>query len=158
MSKVRILSRNPLKSGQCFQLETPQFYYLWKPLVSQSRNPLKSGQCFQLGNCIRIGVGIIIVAIPSNRVNVSNGRAETEEEMIIKSKVAIPSNRVNVSNSPFIFHPLRPGRKGRNPLKSGQCFQQRTRATAPSSWGWTVAIPSNRVNVSNLGENQPCLP
>ena len=64
------LSRNPLKSGQCFlQLQKKQ----GGNKDEDGRNPLKSGQCFLRGlNSYRIAVHEAqVVAIPSNRVNVS---------------------------------------------------------------------------------------
>ena len=88
-------------------------------------------------------------------------------------RVAIPSNRVNVSysfplarlfclnegvsQSPQIgsmFLTLKKGKEegskmkiGRNPLKSGQCFLLCI-CLLKTNWSWSVAIPSNRVNVS----------
>ena len=70
-----------------------------------SRNPLKSGQCF--------------LHVKKKAVN----------KMAGFEKVAIPSNRVNVS---YLFCWLVYGqpnnKRGRNPLKSGQCF-------LPTKWG-----------------------
>ena len=64
----------------------------------QRRNPLKSGQCFLLENFYEDGgYSYAIVAIPSNRVNVSYFNS-------------------NDNNSLVSFAP------SRNPLKSGQCF------------------------------------
>ena len=62
-----------------------------------------------------------MVAIPSNRVNVSYDFLKFKQNHSISKQVAIPSNRVNVSYSTL---PLNIDNKlpGRNPLKSGQCF------------------------------------
>ena len=65
---AKTLRRNPLKSGQCF-LRLGLFV---AGMASQiSRNPLKSGQCFLLKNQMTTINKAFIVAIPSNRVNVS---------------------------------------------------------------------------------------
>ena len=66
-----------------------------------SRNPLKSGQCF----------------LPVW------GKSKKSTDLIL---VAIPSNRVNVSYTPQIVQVLGHIDGGRNPLKSGQCFLHRT--------------------------------
>ena len=63
------LSRNPLKSGQCFLLRRVAIVESFK---EAGRNPLKSGQCFlHFCHFLLIYPEDIIVAIPSNRVNVS---------------------------------------------------------------------------------------
>ena len=62
-----------------------------------------------------------IVAIPSNRVNVSYElkNIKINEDGVF---VAIPSNRVNVSYAILKMLKMKPKTPGRNPLKSGQCF------------------------------------
>ena len=62
------------------------------------RNPLKSGQCFLPRMREGMAYKGSMVAIPSNRVNVSyrNGLM-LHFHALPKRKVAIPSNRVNVS-------------------------------------------------------------
>ena len=65
--------------------------------------------------------------------------------------VAIPSNRVNVSYYKMevkkwsVFWVF-----GRNPLKSGQCFLPIELEKDITILDFSVAIPSNRVNVSYL--------
>ena len=67
--------------------------------VQRGRNPLKSGQCFLHKNAAiekRTVLSGHVVAIPSNRVNVSYIEVcyfRAEDGLY----VAIPSNRVNVS-------------------------------------------------------------
>ena len=114
-------SRNPLKSGQCFLHEyivepQPKFRGIYVAIPSnrvnvsykgrngertcrkkrKSRNPLKSGQCFLQRKEGKMQTKCAIVAIPSNRVNVSYIWLKTKktEDLILC----------------------------RNPLKSGQCF------------------------------------
>ena len=117
--------------------------------------------------------GRSVVAIPSNRVNVSY-IAIFEYRTKDNYTVAIPSNRVNVSYQKKTIQPKAPGRGlmsqspqigsmfltnkikkyktlllSRNPLKSGQCFLQLLyRIKEGDCNGENVAIPSNRVNVS----------
>ena len=112
--------RNPLKSGQCF-LQIEKEVKGKKVLIEMSQSP-------QIGSMFLTSIppyakphGIILVAIPSNRVNVS---------YFIKL---------------YYEHVL--NRLGRNPLKSGQCFLQKVIYDEVRS-GMLVAIPSNRVNVS----------
>ena len=66
---------------------------------------------------------MMLVAIPSNRVNVSYGDNVYLIPRHNNKKVAIPSNRVNVSYG-GTFPVCLCVFKGvcRNPLKSGQCF------------------------------------
>ena len=75
-------------------------YYYW----DGGRNPLKSGQCFLLRKTKK-GEGFlaILVAIPSNRVNVSY---KIKEKLSSIGKVSF----------------------SRNPLKSGQCFLHLTKS------------------------------
>ena len=106
------LGRNPLKSGQGFNISarSPEFLYLvaiplnrvkvsillkrgWKLLIS--RNPLKSGQGFN--------------RFPDQSIEKFCGR------------VAIPLNRVKVSIEANGFKNVG-GDNCRNPLKSGQGF------------------------------------
>ena len=97
-----MLSRNPLKSGQCFL----QVCLPWSTLplnIDNSRNPLKSGQCFlRIKNVTKSQYRERDVAIPSNRVNVSYRKTENALEAA-RGQVAIPSNRVNVSYSTHLF-------------------------------------------------------
>ena len=141
----------------------------------------------------------MVVAIPSNRVNVSyktkfsasrisllpsesqspqigsmflTHAAEAEGGELVY--VAIPSNRVNVSYLLTLRRHLIGAERGRNPLKSGQCFLRFVIVFWLLSWivcrnplksgqcflhkkafcyfeNWIwVAIPSNRVNVSYI--------
>ena len=67
-----------------------------------SRNPLKSGQCFLLFTEFKANLALIEaqVAIPSNRVNVSYiSYVRFYTLSLERDYVAIPSNRVNVSYS-----------------------------------------------------------
>ena len=69
-----------------------------REMILVSRNPLKSGQCFLLEPVQgRHEPSLAAVAIPSNRVNVSylEQAKKTGTPQIVQ--VAIPSNRVNVS-------------------------------------------------------------
>ena len=109
----RDIGRNPLKSGQRFNLLIKIEIIIF---LLASRNPLKSGQRFNATLTI-ISITLNIVVIPLNRVNVS-----TFKLTLVKGKngVVIPLNRVNVS-TPNGEIKVEWG-KGRNPLKSGQRF------------------------------------
>ena len=86
-----------------------------------------------------------MVAIPSNRVNVSYLLSRFALERTYY--VAIPSNRVNVSYKDIGKVRFKPNRC-RNPLKSGQCFLRVYNYMGITQLFDEVAIPSNRVNVS----------
>ena len=129
---IKVASRNPLKSGQCFLLINIMRRGFKNYEDFLGRNPLKSGQCFlpcpKCGSeCSRIykksqspQIGsmfltqmcfilyllqtvTILVAIPSNRVNVSYLFWEKGGDKMKLWSVAIPSNRVNVSYSTHLF-------------------------------------------------------
>ena len=114
-----------------------------------------------------------MVAIPSNRVNVSYQTLLNWMDAPLKSQspqigsmfptpkefLDCPFKRFK-SQSPQIgsMFPTPKGRwvtsynsKGRNPLKSGQCFLQFGYIGHPDMVVEWVAIPSNRVNVSYAG-------
>ena len=65
--ELSIASRNPLKSGQGFNLEIP---FLNASTIS-CRNPLKSGQGFNISSQLANNFSILQVVIPLNRVKVS---------------------------------------------------------------------------------------
>ena len=90
---MRRIGRNPLKSGQCFLLRSGKVYEVWV----ESQSP-QIGSMFLTKREEKMAELKLIVAIPSNRVNVSylkKGRKETK--FCGDLPVAIPSNRVNVS-------------------------------------------------------------
>jgi len=88
------------------------------------RNPLESGQCFSLRKREK-GSFSKVVAIPSNRVNVSH----------LLSSLQFPYTSFCLC---------------RNPLESGQCFSlKKSRIKPRNALKLFVAIPSNRVNVSH---------
>ena len=68
--------------------------------IEDSRNPLESGQCFSLlpFTITPRKEEAMLVAIPSNRVNVSHTARTEQQARRQRSTVAIPSNRVNVSH------------------------------------------------------------
>ncbi len=145
---IVIKGRNPLKSGQCFLplknnewerkatsklSQSPQVGSMFPTKTSTSyrrwalrftcRNPLKSGQCFLPRCSMKITIEEEKVAIPSSRVNVSYSETLNFTIGTFQPSVAIPSSRVNVSylqavTARMLARPFR----GRNPLKSGQCF------------------------------------
>ena len=88
-----------------------------------------------------------LVAIPSNRVNVSYSLANTKrrKNIIQSQSPQIGSMFLTMEYS----QNSRPIWLCRNPLKSGQCFlQDFWRVDYDKVTGEIVAIPSNRVNVS----------
>ena len=119
-----------------------------------------------------------MVAIPSNRVNVSYRRTVSLSWATLPSRNPLKSGQCFL-RKPQVFNPrkgkwqrrnpLKSGQcfllnsiidyakelQSRNPLKSGQCFLPRP-ATRPGRWAYHrhVAIPSNRVNVSYLKESK----
>ena len=137
--------RNPLKSGQCFlhnqKGKHPNLF------ICRCRNPLKSGQCFLLILACNYPEIDAVVAIPSNRVNVSYMERRSESDWVANS-VAIPSNRVNVSYKGRRGEmPLLPRRRSQSP-QIGSMFPTYKRRYILSLLSRCVAIPSNRVNVS----------
>ena len=93
---------------------------LW---LKVSRNPLKSGQCFsQLQTFLKMAAIPKRVAIPSNRVNVSHVEEDEDKVEDEDEEVAIPSNRVNVSHIRMVYYNSMTKGLSRNPLESGQCF------------------------------------
>ena len=102
-------------------------------IIDKSQSPQIGSMFLTTGECWQ-SFRFRLVAIPSNRVNVSYLSFSQIGYILKIHKVAIPSNRVNVSY-------LRQGKGkeerkmlvGRNPLKSGQCFLQRLLARFYSS-------------------------
>ncbi len=113
-AKHKTRSRNPLKSGRCFNAER---------IVSLTynfcrRNPLKSGRCFNLrkstkpkshsfsrnplksGRCFNESASKVIKQYVDGRNPLKSGRCfnkENEENLFSYKYVAIPLNRVGVS-------------------------------------------------------------
>ena len=114
-----------------------------------SRNPLKSGQCFlPIFLChLQSMSHKFHVAIPSNRVNVSYMMTPGWNALGILMSQSPQIGSMFPTFSPRSFWP------GlfyvcRNPLKSGQCFLHEDLQEGDLILGLSVAIPSNRVNVS----------
>ena len=92
--------RNPLKSGQCFLRSVAKLEVSY--LYQGSRNPLKSGQCFLQDARVALEEFLenmsqspqIGSMFPTNGIKTQGGR----KSLI----VAIPSNRVNVSYYVFL--------------------------------------------------------
>ena len=170
--EIFLLSRNPLKSGQCF---LHSLYSKPANRLVQSRNPLKSGQCF-LRKDKRVWKLLDIAVSQSPQIG-SMFLTESfikVKTCITKSQVAIPSNRVNVS---YLLTGTRKRQRSFFGSQSPQigsmfltldtlgvlthiavgsqspqigsmfltCFSWMPRTRIIAKW---VAIPSNRVNVS----------
>ena len=123
---LTLLSRNPLKSGQCFLPRTGEESDVSVTFGSR-RNPLKSGQCF-LHHSERDGQERNRkkeVAIPSNRVNVSY---KSYDAVWLKRKKSSESQSPQIGSMFLTRKKIKEllGSLGsRNPLKSGQCFLRR---------------------------------
>ena len=143
-----------------------------------SRNPLKSGQCFlPYYLFLKVLSSADLVAIPSNRVNVSYAipvpsicrdcdmesqspqigsmfptkKIKSFEEGITEGVVAIPSNRVNVSYKTPCDERVGACRDASQSPQIGSMFPTSPRLhESRRPKGLPVAIPSNRVNVSYL--------
>ena len=154
---MMVQGRNPLESGQCFLPKN--CFKECLPMQNPCRNPLKSGQCFLL-KINEDGVFCYYVAIPSNRVNVSYAEHRFTTSTQKTFGVAIPSNRVNVSYGKSVggspWFKWRP--RGRNPLKSGQCFlpdqeASKNEASQNTSWSQSPQIGSMFPTWGGLNEN-----
>ena len=116
------MCRNPLKSGQCF-LQSKEYKKGKLPKKLRSQSP-QIGSMFltEQKECGIWHRDKILVAIPSNRVNVSYIVKELERFCIFR-----PGSQSPQIGSMFLTEPeslLGSLKliKGRNPLKSGQCF------------------------------------
>ena len=87
--------RNPLKSGQCFLLLWKEWGAKITTLVAIPSNRVNVS--YSWATIHVIGKISLIVAIPSNRVNVSYKFGIDDNIIAVPYRVAIPSNRVNVS-------------------------------------------------------------
>ena len=97
-----------------------------------SRNPLKSGQGFNSSGKSSRRSWCFIVVIPLNRVKVSTGVCSDFPKR--ENLVVIPLNRVKVSTEEVEYGD-NPAQPRRNPLKSGQGFNQiQAKLTKILSW------------------------
>ena len=196
-------SRNPLKSGQCFlhkggevmqivcawcKSQSPQIgsmFLTWFKHEKEEKALKRMSQSPQIGSMFLTKTYFILkvlkikdylVAIPSNRVNVSyflkgfrynqfynwcrnplkSGQCFLQAFLLHKKRRCRKWKRRNPLKSGQCFLPygqwplwrrLRHERR-RNPLKSGQCFLQKKEIKEKIKKLVDVAIPSNRVNVS----------
>ena len=92
-TKLKIVCRNPLKSGQCF---LPVWLRRKKNNDLVRRNPLKSGQCFLLIQKLRDSYSGYKKS-QSPQIGSMFPTLQSLSTTLQKLKVAIPSNRVNVS-------------------------------------------------------------
>ena len=87
--------RNPLKSGQCFL--RGKLIGDWAEVCPGCRNPLKSGQCFLLSGRAKL---VVKDPIRSQSPQIGSMFLTAWVQSLVKlasELVAIPSNRVNVS-------------------------------------------------------------